>query len=60
MIPWLNIRFSTAAVLFAATLGGSFVLTRAQMMWPNIRGLTGGSEGGLLDRVTAWFSGLFG
>lgn len=60
MIPFLNIKATTAAVVFAATFGMSAALTRAQMVWPELRGITGGSVGDTWDRFTAWLSGLFG
>lgn len=58
-IPWLNVRAATAAAMFAATLGGSMLLVRAQMMFPQIRDLTGGEEGGFLDRVGDFFRSLW-
>lgn len=60
MIPFLNIRLSTAAVVFAATLGTSAALTRLQAMFPQILPLTGGQEMGFFDQVGRFFSNLFG
>jgi len=60
VIPFLNIRVATAATVALATFGVSAALSRAQMMFPQIRGITGGEIGDTFDRFTAWLAGLFG